>query len=129
MSTEIKSIHRRLQRRSLNQTTAVIMPTKFRNESLTNFITADNINAMLAALEKINRQLGQEYPLVIGGERIKTESKFDSISPAKRTQVVGKFQKATKELANRAVETAHETVQTWRNVPAEERAELLRRID
>src|SRR2546428_13819650 len=104
------------------------MPTEFRNEPLTDFITADNINAMLAALEKVNSQLGREYPLVIGGERIKTENKFDSINPANRTQVVGKFQKATKELANRAVEAAYETFQTWRNVPAEKRAQLLFRV-
>ena len=104
------------------------MPTEFRNEPLTDFITADNINAMLAALEKVNSQLGQEYPLVIGGERIKTESKFDSINPANRTQVVGHFNKATKELASRAVETASKTFETWKNVPAEERAQLLFRV-
>ena len=104
------------------------MPTEFRNEPLTDFITADNINAMLAALEKVNSQLGQEYPLVIGGERIRTESKLDSINPANRTQVVGRFNKATKELANRAVETASKTFETWKSVPAEERAQLLFRV-
>jgi 1-pyrroline-5-carboxylate dehydrogenase len=104
------------------------MSTEFRNEPLTDFITADNINAMLAALEKVNSQLGQEYPLVIGGERIKTESKFDTINPANRTQVVGRFNKATKELASRAVETASKTFETWKKVPAEERAQLLFRV-
>ncbi|HVS81415.1 MAG TPA: L-glutamate gamma-semialdehyde dehydrogenase [Pyrinomonadaceae bacterium] len=104
------------------------MPTEFRNEPLTDFITADNINAMLAALEKVNSQLGQEYPVVIGGERIKTESKFDSINPANRTQIVGRFNKATKELANRAVETAGKSFETWKKVPAEERAQLLFRV-
>ena len=61
---------------------------------------------MRAAIEKVKTQLGQEYPLVIGGERIKTDGKIDSINPANRTQIVGRFNKATKELANRAVETA-----------------------
>ncbi len=104
------------------------MPTEFRNEPLTDFITADNINAMLAALEKVNSQLGREYPLVIGGERITTDSKIDSINPANRTQIVGRFNKATKELANRAVETASKTFETWKSVPAEERAQLLFRV-
>jgi len=104
------------------------MPTEFRNEPLTDFITADNINAMLAALEKVNSQLGREYPLVIGGERIKTDGKIDSINPASRTQVVGRFNKATKELANRAVESASKTFETWKSVPAEERAQLLFRV-
>src|SRR5437899_2885646 len=101
------------------------MATEFRNEPLTDFSKEENAAAMRAAIEQVKSELGREYPLVIGGERIKTENKFDSINPSNRTQVVGKFQKATKELANRAVETAYETFQTWRNVPAEERAQLL----
>src|SRR5437899_12742423 len=104
------------------------MATEFRNEPLTDFSKEENAAAMRAAIEKVKGELGREYPLVIGGARIKAENKFDSINPANRTQVVGKFQKATKELANRAVEAAYETFQSWRNVPAEECAELLFRV-
>ena len=42
--------------------------------------------------------------------------------------MVGRFQKATKELANRAVDTAYETFKTWSTTPAQERAELLFRV-
>jgi 1-pyrroline-5-carboxylate dehydrogenase len=104
------------------------MPTEFRNEPLTDFTKEENAQAMRAAIEKVRTELGEEYPLVIGGEQIRTEAKLDSINPAQRTQVVGKFQKATTELANRAVETAYETFQTWRNTPPEERAQLLFRV-
>src|SRR5437016_7165666 len=104
------------------------MATEFLNEPLTDFTKEENAAAMRGAIAKVKSELGREYPLVIGGERIKTENKFDSINPANRTQVVGKFQKATKELANRAVEAAYETFQTWRSVPAEERAQLLFRV-
>jgi 1-pyrroline-5-carboxylate dehydrogenase len=104
------------------------MPTEFRNEPLTDFSKEENAAAMRTAIEKVRSQLGREYPLVIGGERIKTEGKLESINPAKRTQVVGKFQKATTELANRAVETAYDTFQTWRNTPPAERAQLLFRV-
>lgn len=83
---------------------------------------------MRAAIELVKTQLGKEYPLVIGGERIKTDDTLASINPANRTEVVGRFHKATKELASRAVETAFETFQTWRNVPAGERAQLLFRV-
>ena len=83
---------------------------------------------MRNALEKVKAELGREYPLVIGGERITTESKLDSFNPANRTQLVGRFNKATKELANKAVETAAETFKTWRHTPAQERAEMLFRI-
>jgi 1-pyrroline-5-carboxylate dehydrogenase len=104
------------------------MPTEFSNEPLTDFSKDENAQAMRTAIEKVRTQLGSEYPLVIGGERIKTEGKSESINPANRFQIVGKFQKATPQLANRAVESAHETFQTWRNTPPEERAQLLFRV-
>lgn len=104
------------------------MPAEFRNEPLTDFTKEENAQAMRAAIEKVKSQLGREYPLVIGGERITTEAKLDSINPAKRTQVVGRFNKATKELAIRAVDTAYETFRTWRKTPAHKRAELLFRV-
>src|SRR6267378_1878027 len=111
-----------------NQSTESEMPTEFRNEPFTDFSKEENAMAMRAAIEKVKRELGREYPLVIGGERITTGDKLDSINPANRTQVVGSFHKATKELANRAVETAFETFKTWSATPAEERAELLFRV-
>src|SRR5690242_12303346 len=104
------------------------MKTEFRNEPLTDFSKEENAQAMRNALEKVRGELGREYPLVIGGERITTESKLESLNPANRTQVVGRFNKATKELANRAVESAYAAFQTWRNTPAEERADLLFRV-
>src|SRR5438874_606054 len=100
-------------------------PTEFHNEALTDFTKAENAQAMRAAIQKVQGELGREYPLVIGGERIKTDNLLESLNPANRTQVVGTFHKATKELAARAVETAYEGFQDWRNVPAEERAQLL----
>jgi 1-pyrroline-5-carboxylate dehydrogenase len=104
------------------------MPTEFRNEPLTDFSKEENAQAMRDALAKVQSELGREYPLVIGGEQIMTEGKLESINPADRTQVVGRFQKATRELANRAVETAHETFQTWKNTNPSDRADLLFRL-
>jgi 1-pyrroline-5-carboxylate dehydrogenase len=104
------------------------MPTEFRNEPLTDFSKEENAQAMRDAIEKVKSQLGREYPLVIGGQRITTEGKLDSINPANRTQLIGRFNRATQELANRAVDTAYETFKTWRNTPPQERAELLFRV-
>ena len=101
------------------------MPTEFRNEPFTDFSKEENAQALRDAIEKVRGQLGREYPLVIGGERITTNDKLDSINPANRTQLVGRFNKATKELANQAVEKAAEAFKTWKNTPADERAALL----
>ena len=104
------------------------MPTEFRNEPFTDFSKEENAQAMRDAIEKVRGQLGREYPLVIGGERIATDSKLDSFNPANRTQLVGRFNKATKELASRAVEKAAEAFETWKHAPADERAALLFRV-
>src|SRR6185369_26417 len=101
------------------------MPTEFKNEPFTDFTKEENAAAMRAALDKVRNELGREYPLVIGGERINTGDTLASINPANRKETVGTFHKATKDLANKAVETAHEAFKTWRNVPATERADLL----
>jgi 1-pyrroline-5-carboxylate dehydrogenase len=104
------------------------MTAEFRNEPLTDFSKEQNAQAMRDAIKKVQEQLGREYPLVIGGERITTGSKLDSFNPANRTQLVGRFNKATKELANQAVEKAAEAFRTWQNVPASDRAYLLFRV-
>ncbi len=104
------------------------MSAEFRNEPFTDFTKEENAQAMRAALEKVSSQLGREYPLVIGGERITTDSKLDSYNPANRKQLVGRFNKATKELATQAVDTAYQAFQTWRFTPAKERIALVRRV-
>src|SRR5689334_18045551 len=104
------------------------MTTEFRNEPFTDFSKEENAQAMRAALAKVKSELGREYPLVIGGERINTGDTLESVNPANRTEVVGRFHKATKELANKAVETAAQAFKSWRNVPAEERIDLLFRV-
>src|SRR5215510_3014709 len=101
------------------------MSTEFQNEPLTDFTKEANANAMREALAKVKNQLGREYPLVIGGERITTGDKLESLNPANRTEVVGTFHKATKELANRAVEAAYKAFQTWKNEDPKKRADLL----
>src|SRR3989440_12479743 len=104
------------------------MQSEFKNEALTDFSRDENARAMRAALDKVRNELGREYPLVIGGERIKTGRTFDSVNPARKTEVVGRFQKATEELARRAVETADETFKTWSRTLPQQRADLLFRV-
>ncbi|MGH9897577.1 MAG: L-glutamate gamma-semialdehyde dehydrogenase, partial [Pyrinomonadaceae bacterium] len=80
---------------------------------------------MQDAIAKIKRQLGKEYPLVIGDQTHKTDNFFASINPARKSEVIGKFSKAAKEEAENAVEAAAEAFKSWSMVPAFERAELL----
>src|SRR5687767_5597925 len=104
------------------------MHGEFRNEAFTDFGKEENARAMRAAIEKVQGELGREYPLVIGGERITTGNFIESINPANRTQVVGRFNKATKELAACAVEEAAKAFETWKNTTPEDRAAILFRV-
>jgi 1-pyrroline-5-carboxylate dehydrogenase len=84
---------------------------------------------MEAALEKVRGQLGREYELLIGGQRIRTEAKLTSTNPARPSEVVGIHQKATPEMAQQAVETAWRGfTSVWSGVPAAERIRLLLRV-
>nr|MBA2341510.1 L-glutamate gamma-semialdehyde dehydrogenase [Pyrinomonadaceae bacterium] len=104
------------------------MQSEFSNEAFTDFSKEENAQAMRRAIEKVKGGLGRTYPLVIGGERIETGAILESINPAKKTEVVGRFHKANEELARRAVDAANETFQEWRKTPAAERADILFRV-
>jgi len=77
------------------------------------------------ALAEVRASFGTEYPLVIGGERLKSGKTFDSTNPARPSEVLGRFQSGTAEQAAQAVETAFATFRTWSRVPAAERAAYL----
>jgi 1-pyrroline-5-carboxylate dehydrogenase len=100
---------------------------EFRNEPYVDFNDPTHAEKMKAALALIEGEVGKEYPIKIGGERIKTDETFNSINPADTEQVIGVFAKGTKELAGKAVETALETYKTWRKVHPVVRARYLLR--
>jgi 1-pyrroline-5-carboxylate dehydrogenase len=103
------------------------MPTEFKNEALLDFNLESNSGKQAEALKLVSRQLGREYELIIGAERLKAPKTFTSINPSQKSQVIGVFQNATPELAVKAVETAVQTFEKWKRVPAQERAILLLR--
>ena len=99
---------------------------EFKNEPLSDFKGDPELfRRMKEAVEGVAKELGREYDLVIGGQRIKTQDKLCSFNPAQKDQVVGAFSKGNAELADRAVRVADETFKTWGRIPAEARAELL----
>ncbi len=101
------------------------MIQSFVNEPLTDFSRDDNHKAMLEALAYVKHGIGAEYDLVVGGERLLTDEKLRSINPARPNEVVGIFQRASLEIASKAVDVAHEKVQAWRHTPATERSRYL----
>ncbi len=103
---------------------------EFKNEPFTDYSTPENADAMRAAIEKVRSELGREYPVVINGEKISLASKFESINPANKTEVVGRFSEVDTDtsLVDKALDAATAAFKIWRNVPAAERAEYLFKI-
>lgn len=112
----------------------VILPTEiqprspqgeFRNEPFTDFKSPENKRKMETALNTVASHLGQEYDLIIGGERLRTEGKINSINPARPAQIVGIHQKAGAEHAEKAMKAALDAYEKWSRTSVETRVSLL----
>lgn len=105
--------------------TMAVVP--FKNEPLTDFSRPENRDAFRQALELIQSRSSQEYPLIIGGERIMTTERIISTNPSNPSEVVGTVAKANKELADRAMAAAQAAFKDWRHVDPKARARVLLR--
>lgn len=104
---------------------------EFKNEPFTDYSKPENAEAMKAAIEKVRGELGAEYPVIVNGEKISLNKKFESINPAEKTQVVGKISDAdadAENLVEKAIDAAAEAFESWRKVSPEERAEYLFKV-
>jgi 1-pyrroline-5-carboxylate dehydrogenase len=97
----------------------------FANEPFIDFKAPENARKMQTALELVSGQLGREYDLVIGGQRIKTADKIRSINPARPAQIVGIHQKAGAEHVEQAMTAALSAFESWRRTQVESRVSLL----
>jgi 1-pyrroline-5-carboxylate dehydrogenase len=97
----------------------------YKHEPFTDFSKEENYRALRSALELVNSQLGKEYPLIIGGERVVTEQKITSYNPANKEEVVGVVSKASQELAETAMQEALKAFESWKEVSPAIRANVL----
>src|SRR2546430_9041937 len=100
---------------------------EFRNEPFTDFSTDAGRTGMQQALRTVAAQLGKEFPLIIGGQRVTTKDKFSSYNPSQKDEVVAVCQKAAAEQIHTAVPAAEQAFASWSRVSAEERAAILLR--
>jgi 1-pyrroline-5-carboxylate dehydrogenase len=98
---------------------------KFMNEPMTDLKRAANKKKQLAAIEKVRSDAGRECPILIGGERIYGDQKFNSYNPSKFSEIVGVFQKGDAAIAGKAMDVATTTFEQWKNVPVAKRADYL----
>ncbi|MDH3198772.1 MAG: L-glutamate gamma-semialdehyde dehydrogenase, partial [Candidatus Krumholzibacteria bacterium] len=101
------------------------MPSEFVNEPLSDFSRPDLAAKMQRAIDQVRGELGRDYPLGIGGERVTTNAKIVSIDPSDPANVVGRVSKAGKDEAIGAMDAALAAFAQWKRVPAAERAQIL----
>lgn len=97
----------------------------FTNEAFVDFKLDVNEKAMEAAITKVKSELGREYPLHIGANKIVTQDKIKSVNPGNVDEVIGYVSKADKVMAEQAMQEALKAFETWKKVPARERAQYL----
>ncbi len=100
---------------------------EFRNEPFTDFAPESGRKTMQEALRTVERELGKELPLVIGGKRLTTKEKFTSLNPSQKDQVVALCQRAGPDEVEEAIGSAAQAFQSWSRVPPEDRAAILLR--
>ncbi|MFC3883349.1 L-glutamate gamma-semialdehyde dehydrogenase [Bacillus songklensis] len=105
--------------------TTITKISPFKNEPFTDFTIEENKKAMELALSKVKNELGREFPLHIGSKKVVTEDKIKSINPGNVDEVIGLVSKATKQLAEEAMQEALKTFESWKKVSPAERAEYL----
>jgi 1-pyrroline-5-carboxylate dehydrogenase len=99
----------------------------YKNEPYLDWSDVENVEAMRAALQEVGGQLGESYPLVIGGKRLEADGEIVSVNPANPSQVVGRVAAASEREADMALETATKAFESWSRTQPEARARILLR--
>ena len=97
----------------------------FRNELALDFTKEENARRMREGIAQVRKELGREYLLVIGGQRVMTADKIKSVNPAKPSEVVGIHQKAGLAQVEPAMQAALHAFETWSRTPWSARAAVL----
>ena len=97
----------------------------FKTEQPLDFSIPENEQGIREQIKKVEKQLGKECPLVIGGEERTTGNWITSINPGNTDQVVGKVAKAGKKDAEDAIKAAKKAFKTWSRMSATARASVL----
>ncbi len=102
-------------------------PGSFVNAANTDFSQAMSRDKQRAALKAVTAQLGKKWPLIINGKKISDREYVPSVNPAKPSQVIGSWARATVADAEAAVAAAQASFPKWRATPVEDRAKMLER--
>ena len=98
---------------------------EYRPEPFTDFRKEENHRAFQAALDQVQGELGRDYPLIISGDRIMSDTKFDSLNPANPSEVIGRVSEANRNHYEQAMQSAQGAFETWSRTNPHARARIL----
>lgn len=100
----------------------------FRNQPVHRFVAGAERSSFRAALETVQVETGQYYPLLIGNAPVDGEGTITSVNPARPDEVIGIVASAGRPQAEQALASARAAFPAWSRLAAEERAAYLRRL-
>jgi len=99
----------------------------FCSEPVYRFVAPKEREGFAKAIEQVRSELGQSYPLIIGGQERETGQVIVSLNPARPDEVVGRVASAGEAEAEAAQNAAEHAFQSWSLLPFSERAGYLRK--
>ena len=97
-------------------------------EPYSDFSKPEVIESYQKALAEVRNQLGQDYPLIIGGEKLETGEWLASYNPSCTQEVVGRTAKGKKKQLERAMDGAWDAFESWSQLPMDHRARALMKL-
>jgi 1-pyrroline-5-carboxylate dehydrogenase len=85
-------------------------------------------HAIDEAIPQAKATFGRSYPLIIGGAEVKAGAEFDDTSPIDARNLLGRFQKGTRDHVKDAIAAARAASPAWIATPWQERVAALRRV-
>ena len=79
------------------------------------------------AVAKLKANLGQEYGMIIDGQDVFADDKFDDHSPINTDWVLARMQKGNATHANMAIAAARKAFPAWSHTPWQKRVQLVRK--
>ncbi len=97
----------------------------YRIESVFDWSRTEHRLQFADALKRVRDSFPMEVPLIIGGDKILTSSRFASLNPDRLDETVGIISSAGIIEAESAIAAAKSAFPDWRDTPVEKRAEYL----
>ncbi len=100
----------------------------YKNEPFADYSDPETLAEFQATLKKVEQELGQDHPLVIGGEKVTTGDWLESYDPSRKSRLVGRAAKGKGAEIEKAFEAAEKAYEGWSVLPMEHRARALMRL-